>query len=94
MDETKTGNRGWSRRGFLQGSTAAMAAMYGLRPDYATAQIPNEYDGTKFQLAAPEPNPKREGCCASASSTAFRTTTSTSRAPWEASAPRAACMTT
>ena len=27
----------------------------------ALAEIPNEYDGSKFQLAAPEPNPKRGG---------------------------------
>src|SRR5678815_4222824 len=34
---------------------------YGLRPDFAMAEIPNEYDGSKFQLAAPEPNPKHGG---------------------------------
>jgi len=55
----------WNRREVLQpglkGGTAAMAAAYGLRPDYASAQVPNEFDGTKFQLKAPEPNPKRGG---------------------------------
>ena len=25
------------------------------------ADMPNEFDGSKFQLAAPEPNPKRGG---------------------------------
>ena len=57
--------RPWSRREVLQtglkGGAAAMAAAYGLRPDYALAQVPNEFDGTKFQLRAPEPNPKRGG---------------------------------
>ena len=51
----------WNRREVLQtglkGGTAAIAAAYGLRPDYALAQVPNEFDGTKFQLKAPEPNP-------------------------------------
>jgi len=61
MNGTNNGNRGWSRRGFLQGSAAAFAAAYGMRPDFAMAEIPNEYDGSKFQLAAPEPNPKRGG---------------------------------
>jgi len=55
----------WNRREVLQtglkGGTAAIAAAYGLRPDYALAQVPNEFDGTKFQLKAPEPNPKRGG---------------------------------
>src|SRR5271166_5525150 len=53
----------WTRRGFLQASAAvAAAAMYGLpaRPGYA-AEIPDQFDGSKFQLAAPEPNPKSGG---------------------------------
>ena len=61
MGEIDTGNRGWSRRRFLQGSAAAMAAAYGLRPADTLAEIPIVYDGSKFQLAAPEPNPKRGG---------------------------------
>ncbi|MEJ0020379.1 MAG: ABC transporter substrate-binding protein [Acetobacteraceae bacterium] len=59
MNETI--NRRWTRRGFLQGSAAAMAAAYGMRPAHTLADIPNEYDGSKFQLAAQEPNPKRGG---------------------------------
>ncbi|HXA23202.1 MAG TPA: ABC transporter substrate-binding protein [Acetobacteraceae bacterium] len=55
------GNPQWTRRGFLQGSAAAMAAAYGLRPANALADIPNQFDGSKFQLAAPEPNPKHGG---------------------------------
>ena len=38
-----------------------MAAAYGLRAGYALADIPTEYDGSKFQLAAPEANPKHGG---------------------------------
>ena len=51
----------WTRRGFLQASTAA-AGIYGLSayPGHA-AEIPDEFDGSKFQLKAPEPNPKYGG---------------------------------
>jgi peptide/nickel transport system substrate-binding protein len=53
---------GWGRRGFLQGGAAALAGLYGMAPRYGlAADIPLQYDGTKFQLAAPEPNPKRGG---------------------------------
>src|SRR5438874_7944531 len=58
MNDLNAWNRGWSRRRFLQGSAAAMAGAYGLHAGRALADIPNEYDGSKFQLAAPEPNPK------------------------------------
>jgi peptide/nickel transport system substrate-binding protein len=56
----------WTRRQVLetglQGGAATLAAMYGLRPDFAlAADVPAEFDGTKFQLKAPEPNPKRGG---------------------------------
>ena len=61
MDNTKTAGRGWTRRALLQGSAAAMAAAYGLRPAHTLAEIPDAFDGSKFQLAAPEPNPKRGG---------------------------------
>ena len=51
----------WSRRDLLKGGAAAAAA-YGLIPDFGlAADIPFEYDGSKFQLAAAEPNPKRGG---------------------------------
>ncbi|MBV9966432.1 MAG: hypothetical protein JO008_12135, partial [Alphaproteobacteria bacterium] len=53
---------GWSRRDVLRGSAAALLGAYGLAPRYGlAADIPTEYDGSKFQLAAPEPNPKRGG---------------------------------
>ena len=54
--------RNWSRREFLQGSAAAMAGMYGLGwAGLSSAAIPNQYDGSKFKLAAPEANPKSGG---------------------------------
>jgi peptide/nickel transport system substrate-binding protein len=46
----------------LRGSAAAIMGAYGLAPRYGlAADIPYEYDGSKFQMAAPEPNPKRGG---------------------------------
>src|SRR6201987_4263987 len=62
MNETSFGRPWWTRRGFLQSSAAAIAGVYGLtgRLGYA-AEIPSEFDGSKFQLAAPEPNPKSGG---------------------------------
>jgi ABC-type transport system substrate-binding protein len=61
MNGVNRADEGWTRRGFLWGSTAAMAAAYGLRPAHTLSAIPDEFDGSKFQLAAPEPNPKRGG---------------------------------
>src|SRR5215475_148429 len=51
----------WNRRDVLKGGAAALAAACGLRPDFANAQVPSEFDGATFQLKAPEPNPKRGG---------------------------------
>src|SRR5438067_5312739 len=52
----------WNRRDFLKTSAAAAAGAYAMRwgPGLA-ADVPFEFDGTKFQLKAPEPNPKRGG---------------------------------
>jgi peptide/nickel transport system substrate-binding protein len=52
----------WTRRGFLQGTAAVAAGIYGLpaRLGHA-AEIPDQFDGSKFRLAAPEPNPKSGG---------------------------------
>src|SRR5436305_15244177 len=52
----------WNRRDFLKTSATAAAAAYAMRwgPGLA-ADVPLEFDGSKFQLAAPEPNPKRGG---------------------------------
>jgi peptide/nickel transport system substrate-binding protein len=54
--------RRWSsRRDVLKGGAAlAAAGAYGF-PGPALAAIPDEFDGSKFQLKAPEPNPKRGG---------------------------------
>ena len=52
----------WNRRDFLQRSAAGAAGAYGMRWGLAdAAEIPMEFDGSKFQLAAPEPNPKHGG---------------------------------
>ena len=52
----------WNRRDFLKTSTAAAAGAYAMRWGLApAAEVPFEFDGSKFQLAAPEPNPKRGG---------------------------------
>src|SRR5208282_2404668 len=52
----------WTRRGFLQSSAAVIAGVYGLpgRLGHA-AEIPDEFHGSKFQLKAPEANPKSGG---------------------------------
>ena len=51
------------RRAFMQGgAAAAVATAYGFAPSMALAQgVPNQYDGSKFQLKAAEPNPKYGG---------------------------------
>ena len=62
MTELRFGDRRWTRRGFLQGGAAVAAGIWGLsgRRGHA-ADIPLQFDGSKFQLAAPEPNPKSGG---------------------------------
>jgi peptide/nickel transport system substrate-binding protein len=60
MSESKSKRRGVNRREFVKGAAAA-ATLYGM-PWNAMAQgVPMEFDGSKFQLAAPEPNPKSGG---------------------------------
>src|SRR6516164_2196610 len=61
MSGSKSSRSRWNRREFLQGSAALMAAAYGLRPDWAMADVPYEMDGSKLRLAALEPNPKSGG---------------------------------
>src|SRR3954470_11559769 len=52
----------WSRRDFMKTSAAAAAGAYGMSWGLANAaELPMEFDGSKFQLAAPEANPKRGG---------------------------------
>jgi ABC-type transport system substrate-binding protein len=60
MRRVRTGGPAIDRRDVLLGGAASLA-LYGLRPDWASANVPLELDGSKFQLAAPEPNPKRGG---------------------------------
>ena len=85
----------WSRRDMLRGSAAALMGAYGLAPRYGlAADIPMEYDGSKFQMAAPEPNPKRGGVMRYGILNRPRISTCINRALSATSAPRAACSTT
>ena len=60
MSESKSKRPGVKRREFVAG--AAAAATLSALPWNARAQgVPMEFDGSKFQLAAPEPNPKSGG---------------------------------
>src|SRR4030081_2119919 len=60
MREFKSMRPGVNRREFVTGAAAA-ATLAGM-PWNAMAQgVPMEFEGSKFQLAAPEPNPKRGG---------------------------------
>ncbi len=53
---------GWNRRDMLRGSAAALMGVSAMGPRYGlAADVPYEYDGSKFQMAPPEPNPKRGG---------------------------------
>jgi len=62
MESTNRAQSHWSRRGALAGGAAALMGGYGLAPRYGlAADIPLEFDGSKFQMAAPEPNAKRGG---------------------------------
>src|SRR5438132_13840055 len=61
MGTTRHTRPWWSRRDVLKGGAAlAAASAYGF-PGPVLAAIPDEFDGSKFQLKAPEPNPKRGG---------------------------------
>jgi len=62
MNNNHPTRTGWSRRDMLRGGAATLMGAYGLAPRYGlAADIPYEYDGSKFQMAPPEPNPKRGG---------------------------------
>ena len=50
-----------TRRGFLGTSAAVIGTAYGLYPTPVLADIPDQFDGTNFKLAAPDPNPKYGG---------------------------------
>ena len=52
----------WSRRTFLKSTAAVATGAYGFKWGLGrAADIPYQFDGSKFQLAAPEPNPKHGG---------------------------------
>src|SRR5262249_1434659 len=52
----------WSRRAFLKSSAAVATGAYGLRWGLGrAADIPYQFNGSKVQLAAPQPNPKHGG---------------------------------
>ena len=60
--ERSSVNRRVNRRAFVKGGSAALGATVFGMPWWAFAQgVPNEFDGSKFQLKAPEPNPKSGG---------------------------------
>ena len=62
MSDSDRPRRHPSRRDFLKAGAAVAAGAYGLAPMYGlAADIPMQFDGSKFQLAAPEPNPKSGG---------------------------------
>ena len=62
MNDLRFGYPWWNRRQFLQGSAAIAAGAYGLPSSFAlAAEIPDKYDGSKFQLKAPEANAKPGG---------------------------------
>ena len=55
MNSGHPARTGLSRRDMLLGSAAALLGAYGLAPRYGlAADIPMEYDGSKFQIAAAE----------------------------------------
>ena len=62
MNDQRFGRPWWTRRGFLQGGAATIASINGLVARRAhAAEIPDQFDGSKFQLKAPEANPKSGG---------------------------------
>ena len=60
MNDHHDSRRRWTRRRVLKAG-AAVAGAVGLFPHRSLAAIPDAFDGSKFQLAAPEPNAKRGG---------------------------------
>jgi peptide/nickel transport system substrate-binding protein len=51
----------WTRRDFLGGAAATAGAYWLSRGFGHAAEVPSEFDGSKFQLKAPEPNAKAGG---------------------------------
>ncbi|MEJ0020380.1 MAG: ABC transporter substrate-binding protein [Acetobacteraceae bacterium] len=61
MDDRHAARARLTRRGFLGTGAALAAGGYAMRPYPALADIPDQFDGTAFKLAAPDPNPKYGG---------------------------------
>ncbi len=62
MADRRNPQLSWNRRAVLKAGAAVAAGAYGMRWGFGrAAEIPLEFDGTKFQLAAPEPNPRHGG---------------------------------
>jgi peptide/nickel transport system substrate-binding protein len=61
MNELNSTPAWWTRRGFLTGSAAALAGAHGLSAHRGVAAVSEQFDGTSFQLKAPEPSPKYGG---------------------------------
>ena len=62
MTDLRAARPWWNRRDFLKSSATVAAGVYAMRWDLAAAaDIPLEFDGSKFQLKAAEPNPKHGG---------------------------------
>jgi ABC-type transport system substrate-binding protein len=63
MDKHRPTSSAWGRRQILQaGALGGAAIAAGFVPTRGqAAEIPLDFDGRSFQLAAPEPNPKRGG---------------------------------
>ena len=52
---------GWTRRDLLKASAAAAAIASGAIPRPGMAEVPTQFDGSKFKLKAPEANAKHGG---------------------------------
>ena len=62
MTELRAVRPWWNRRDFLKSSAAVAAGAYAMRwAPAAAADLPLEFDGSKFQLKAAELNPKHGG---------------------------------
>jgi len=61
MDSPFRGER-WTRRNVLKTGAVTAMGLPGFLPGLGlAAEVPDEFDGSKFQLSPPEPNPKRGG---------------------------------
>jgi peptide/nickel transport system substrate-binding protein len=61
MNGSRDAHTWLSRRGLLGAGAAMVAGAYGLYPRAVLADIPDQFDGTSFKLAAPDPSPKYGG---------------------------------